>query len=427
MRKNTGIFDKNYLIKAFSTFLTALFALGVIFYISYHIADRFKTEMSLLNATYKTVVENIYADAYIFRDETTLSVAGLSEGSVAPAVHNGEKVSAYKKVADIYNYTSPDIEKRIAEIDEQILLLEQSRSEDLSVLSAAGLDGEIYRNVQEIRTNSVDGNFGDALSGRTELLVNIKKRDILTGNVRDFDEQIRILEQEKSALTAKLGERLASIYAPSAGYYYSESDGYEEIFTTQALEGLTYDGFYRLIETEPTNGGLTAGKLAVDYRWYIACPMTKAEAAFFEEGESYSVTFPYNNQSLNMQLYSVIGETSGTGAVAVFECRSLPYDFDYMRRQPVQIRATDYTGFEIPTSAIRIVDGYEGVYVLDEVVVDFRRVNILYEYDGFFLCTGEVAVPDDTGDDEDSEYPWIKLNDIIISEGKDLHIGKIMS
>jgi len=426
MRKFTDIFDKNYLIKTLTAFLTAVFALGVIFYISYHIADRFETELSLLNATDKTVVKNIYTDAYIFRDEILLESTGQTDGSVTPVVHNGEKVAAYDKVADIYNYTSPDIEKRIAEIDEQILLLEQSRSEDISVLNTSGLDSDIYRTVENIRVNSENGSFGDALAYRTEFLVNIKKKDILTGSVKNFGEQIGILQREKDELTSRLGTCLESVTAASSGYYYSDIDGYEQLFRADALDGMTYDAFTQLIRMEPQYSGLSAGKIAVDFRWYIACPMTKAEAALFETNVKYTVVFPYNNKSLNMELYSVISETSGTGAVAVFECRSLPYDFDFMRMQPVQICATDYTGFEIPISAIRIVDGKEGVFVLDEVTVAFRRVKVIHEYDGYFLCTGDAAAPEETGEDGEVYYPWIRLNDIIITEGKDLYIGKVI-
>jgi len=440
MKKFTDIFDKNYLIKKLTTVLAALFALGVIFYISYHIAERFKKDLILINATYKTVVENIFADAYIFRDETVI-YSSVNGGSVNPAVHSGEKVSSYSKVADIYNYTSPDIENRIAEIDKQIMLLEQSRSEDLSVVSTAGLDSEIYQNAEKIRLNSENGNFGDAIAYRTELLVSIKKRDILTGNVKNFSEQINILLQEKKELTAKLGVCLESVYAPVPGYYYSAVDGYEQLFSAKALESITYDDFMALVENQPeslsggndsyNNGYMSAGKIATDFRWYIACPMTKAEAALFKTRVNYSITFPYNNKSLNMRLYSVISEASGVNAVAVFECESLPYDFDYVRMQPVQICSTDYTGFEIPISAIRIVDGYEGVYVLDEVTVEFRRINIIYEYDGYFLCTGGVnSVPASAEDSEDGAdsvvYPWIRQNDIIVSEGKDLYIGKVI-
>ena len=55
MKKFSDVFDKNYLLKTLTTLLTAIFALGMIFYISFHIADRFDTELSLLNAEEKTV------------------------------------------------------------------------------------------------------------------------------------------------------------------------------------------------------------------------------------------------------------------------------------------------------------------------------------------------------------------------------------
>jgi len=425
MKKFTDIFDKNYLAKAFTAFLTAVFALGMIFYISYHIADRFETDLTLLNAAEKTVVKNISANAYIFRDEVVFYSSGMNAGSVAPAVHNGEKVSVREKVADIYNYTSPDAEKRIAEIDRQILLLEQSRTEDVSVLNSSGLDSEIYKNVDAVRANSEKGSYGDALAYRAELLVSIKKKEILTGGVKNYDEQIRLLLDERSSLTAKLGTCLETVNAPCAGYFYSEIDGYENLFTADQLDKMGYDDFFRLAEAEPENVSSSAvGKIAVDFRWYIACPMTKAEAACFEQNGTYRVEFPYSRQSLNMKLYSVINEPGGDNAIAVFECSALPDGFDYTRTQPVQICATYYTGFEIPLTAIRMVDGMEGVFVLDEVTVDFRRVNIVHEYDRYFLCTGNLEAPNE--EEEDDGYSWIKRNDIIITEGKDLHIGKVI-
>ncbi len=442
MKKFSDVFDKSVLTKSLTALLTAVFALGMIFYIAYHIADRFETDLTLLNAETKTVVRNISADAYIFRDETVLRTSGMVSGSITPAVHNGEKIAVGDRVADIYNYTSPDIENRIAEIDRQILLLEQTRSEDMSVLNTSGLDSEIYRGVENIRRNSENGSCGDALAYRAELLVSIKKKEILTGGVQNFNEQIRLLTEERASLTAQLGTRLESVSASSAGYYYAEVDGYEMLFRAEGLEGITYDGFMQLIEEEPANVAGAAGKVASDFRWYIACPMTKADSAYFAEGLRYDVTFPYNNKTLTMTLWSVIGEPGGSEAVAVFECRTLPYDFDYLRMQPVQICATDYTGFEIPVSAIRIVDGYEGVFVLDEVTVDFRRVNIVYEYDGTYLCTGGSLLPEEaetaaasegtegeTAEPEGKkppEYAWIRRNDIIITEGKDLYIGKVI-
>lgn len=437
MKKFTDVFDKNYLMKALTAFLTAIFALCMIFYISYHIADRFETDLTLLNAAEKTVVRDIRADAYLFRDETVLYTSGRYDGGVAAVIPDGRRISVSERVADVYDHTSPDVKKRIAEIDRQILLLEQSRMENVSVQNTAALDSDIFKNIEAICKNSRSGLYGEALAYRAELLVSIKKKEILTGEVKDIEEQIRLLQSEKSALTAELGTRLESVYSPIAGYYYANVDGFEGILNPKALEGLTYDGFYELVGREPEGiPASAAGKIAVDFRWYIACPMSKSDSAYFEENIYYTVRFPYTNTALNMRLHSVIGEPGGSEAVAVFECTTLPDDFDYTRMQPVLICATDYTGFEIPVSAIRMVDGMEGVYVLDEVTVEFRRVNIIYEYDGYYLCVGDTADPKEKPRDEPEEegpegeeeknYPWIKRNDIIITEGKNLHIGKVV-
>lgn len=48
-------------------------------------------------------------------------------------------------------------------------------------------------------------------------------------------------------------------------------------------------------------------------------------------------------------------------AVAVFRCEDMPSGFDYTRMQPVKISAVEYTGYEVPADAVRVVDGYEGV------------------------------------------------------------------
>lgn len=440
MKKFTDIFDKNYLIRALTAFLTAMFALGMIFYISYHLADRFKADLKLINAEEKTVVRHIQSSAYLFRDEIVLYTSGRNTGCVTPAVSDGERVSINQRVADLYNYTSPEAEKRIAEIDKQIDLLEQSKIENLAVQNTSGLDSEIYQKIETIRRNSEEGRYGDALSLRADLLVSIKKKEILTGGVQNFEGQIDLLLAERAELTAKLGTCLESVVSPCAGYFYSEVDGYEGIFDVKKLDSLTYDDFVQLAEAEasPVNSS-AAGKIARDFRWYIACPMTKADASYFEMGQYYKVAFPYNNTTLNMKLTSVIGEAGGDGAVAVFECRMLPEIFDYSRMQPVQICATDYTGFEIPVSALRVEKGMEGVYVLDEVTIRFRRVNIVYEYDGYYLCVGSVDAPVDVpseepevaetlidGSPKEEEYSWIRRNDIIITEGKDLYIGKVI-
>ena len=419
------IFNKQYLKRTLVTLCSAALALGIIFYISYHLTDSFDTPLGLQNAVYVDESKTIHADGYIFRSEKVLYAGTTAEGSVTPAVTDGRRLARYDKAADIYEGTSPDVLARIAEIDSQLALLEKSAAEDVSQVNTSGLDAAIFQNVQDIRAQVENGAVGDAVTMRTNFLVNIKKREILGGSMKDYSTQIALLREEKNNMKSQLGACLETFYTPQSGYYFSPAsvDGYETVFEADELADMTYDEFMTLIASEPeisSRSTQCVGKLVTDFRWYLACPMSKAEASELEDGYSYTVTFPYNgNKTLRLRLETVIPELPGSGAVAVFVCENIPDGFDYTRMQPVQVAIADYRGFSVPLSAVRMLDGYEGVYVLDEVTVVFKRIKIVYEGDGYYICVeGE--------EDEDSPYGWLRMNDVIITEGTGLEVGKVI-
>ena len=419
------IFNKQYLKRTLITLCSGLLALGIIFYISYHLTDSFENPLGLQNAVYVDQSKTIYADGYILREETVLYASSRNVGSVTPSVADGQRLARYDKAADIYEGTSPDITARIEEIDSQLSLLEKSQADDVSQVNTSGLDASIFQNVQDIRTQVEEGSLGEAVNIRTSFLVNIKKREILGGTMTDYSTQIALLKEERNALRAQLGSCLETYYTPQSGYYFSPAsvDGYESVFASDKLDDITYDTFMELTTKEPEapkRQTQCVGKLVTDFRWYLACPMTKTEAAELEDGRSYTLVFPYNgNKSLRMKLDNVIPELPGTGAIAVFVCELVPEGFDYTRMQPVQISTADYRGFSVPMSAVRMVDGWEGVYVLDEVTVTFKRILIVYEGDGYYICVeGE--------EDPDCPYGWLRMNDVIITEGTELEIGKVV-
>ncbi len=437
--KITEYFDKSYLSKWFLSVLSGILALGIIVYAGYHIYSQFAPDLELIDATPTTVTEMISADGYIFRDEYPYYVDG-NGGSIVPAIHDGGRVYLGAKLCDVYANSSPDIESRLSEIDEQIALLEgnSSSTSNRSVQSSAGVESEIYENIFTIRSHCADGNYSDALSMRTTLLVNINKRSILSGEV-DYSTQISRLEAEKSSLKAQLGNLLNTLYSSTTGYYFSEYDGYGETFSSSKIDSLTYEEFVDLTSSEAEStpaGKLCAGAIVKDFRWYVACEMDKSEAVSLSDLYSSSLLFTYSDVTLEGMLYRVIPQTPGDRAVAVFLIETMPSGFDYTRMQPVRISASEYNGYEIPAEAVRVVDGFQGVYVLDEVTVEFRRINIIYQKDGVVICTGKESVitaePDMEETDEkstleDQYYPWIEQNDVVIVSGRELYSGKTIS
>ncbi|MBR4959420.1 MAG: hypothetical protein IKY52_00830, partial [Clostridia bacterium] len=272
------VFNKQYLKHTLITLGSGLLALGIIFYISYHLTGSFENPLGLQNAVYVDQSKTLFADGYILREETVLYASSGNAGSVTPAVADGRRLARYDKAADIYEGTSPDITARIDEIDSQLILLERSQSKDVSLLNTSGLDAVIFQNVQDIRRQVENGSLGEAVTMRTSFLVNIKKREILGGSMTDYTQRIALLREERNGLKAQLGACLETFYAPRSGYYFSPAsvDGYERVFASDKLEDMTYESFMALTEAEPETAERKTqcvGKLVTDFRWYLACPM----------------------------------------------------------------------------------------------------------------------------------------------------------
>ena len=440
-----AFFDRSYLARTLGYLLVSALAVGLIFYVGYHIVDEVQPGLELVDAVTRTVATTVEADAYIMRSEHPVYASYTYEGSVTAAVPDGGKVARGGKLADVYAASAPEIENRIAEIDTQIAQLRKNDAESRSVQTSAAMDAAIYEKFFSIAADCARGDCGDAVARRVGLLVDLQKRAAVRGAASDYESQARQLETERNSLTRQLGAKLETVTASSSGYYYAEYDGYGESFSADRIDDMTYEEFEALMDSEPEYGDtLCVGVVLSDFNWYIACPMTKKEAASLVDMYDCSVQFLSAAESFTMDLYRIIPETPGDGAVVILRCETVPSGFDFTRMQKVLISTVEYSGFELPVTALRVLDGYRGVYVQDGVTVRFRRVNVIHESeDGTVICTGnpqeneaireEVRLANlQTGKkaayDETSfgTYYWIEENDVVIVGGRDLYSGKIV-
>ena len=125
------------------------------------------------------------------------------------------------------------------------------------------------------------------------------------------------------------------------------------------------------------------------------------------------MVFPYSNDTRVNDAVSVITETDSDEVVLVFRGGDLPKDFNFLRRQTVEIVETSYTGYKVPVSAVRIVNisqdeegrrlvtpssagesgsgepggrMAQGVYILDGDRVHFREIKALAQINGYVIC-----------------------------------------
>ncbi len=412
--------DKKYLKQVALYLLTSLISVGLILYIGYHLFYGMTQKVETAPAAPTTVQSVVEADVYIFREETVLKTAG-SGGSVVPAVPDGTRVGIGDTVVRRYDISSPDIVAAIAEADTQIAVLTSMLDNTLSLRDTVTIDGDIYEIMQKISSSAAAGDGAAALSHKSELRAALSRRNTITGTASDIEGEIARVQSERSALTRQLGTLRETTSVSRSGYFYTDPDGYESIFTADTAVRMTPAEFTALTERAPAElPAAAAGKLVTDYVWYAACFVPLSEADNLTAGQSYTVSFPYSGETaVTMTLTRAV--RNGDAVMLVFSTGTMPEGFTYTRCQPAVITDKTYTGLKVPASAVRVVDGVTGVYVREGSVVHFRAAKILVESENWCLFENEPAEDPPTG------YVWLTQNEIVITKGRGLTEGRVLS
>ena len=409
--------DKKYLKQVALYVLSVILSIGLMLYIGYHLFYGLTQKTETATATVATVGSALEMDVYIFRDESPLTISDT--GSFVPNVADGERVGIGRVVASLYDASSPDTVSQIAGLEKQLAVLEQIKNSNLSVRDTSAIDGEIYDIVQNIAAASREGDGGNILSLRAALISEWNRRESLTGASSDIDGAIERLRAEKDSLTRSLGPCRHQITAPRSGYYYASCDGYEGTFTAAAAMTMSLSEFRALTRTSPDTVE-NAGKLASSYTWYAVGVASRETGRTLIEGKVYPITFLYNEEKTLLLTLTRIVEEDGQ-AMLVFRGDTLPTDFRLTRSQPVSMVCEEYTGLRIPASALRSQGGVTGVYIRYGSTVYYRAVKIILEEEDW--CLVEIRPEEDPP----QGHTWLKQNDIVITKGRGLYDGRVLS
>ena len=409
--------DRKYLKQVALYVLSVVLSIGLMLYIGYHLFYGLTQKTETATATVATVGSALEMDVYIFRDEDPLAIS--ETGSFVPNVADGARVGIGRVVASLYDASSPDTVSQIAGLEKQLAVLEQIKNSNLSVRDTSAIDGEIYDIVQNIAAASREGDGGNILSLRAALISEWNRRESLTGASSDIDGAIERLRAEKDSLTRSLGPCRRQITAPRSGYYYAACDGYEGTFTAAAAETMSLSEFRALTRTDPDTVE-NAGKLASSYIWYAVGVASRETGRTLIEGKVYPITFLYHEEKTLLLTLTRIVEEDGQ-AMLVFRGDTLPTDFRLTRSQPVSMVCEEYTGLRIPASALRSQGGVTGVYIRYGSTVYYRAVKIILEEEDW--CLVEISPEEDPPDG----HTWLKQNDIVITKGRGLYDGRVLS
>lgn len=406
-------------------FFTAALSILVIWYIIYHLFNGFQTELETVPAILETKSNSMLLDAYIVRDEHVLYAS--NEGGVNYLYDDGSKVGAGSVVAKIYSGEGArEVADKILSIDKTINILENSSVSDKATKTDTNvIDSKINDLFFIIRDKIEDGDVEYALYRKDELLTYLNKRQVITQNVSGFEEQIISLQSEREELSGKLINLDESITVDKSGYFYSNADGYENIFDFSGIDSMTLQQYYDAVDSDPVDhsDSLAVGKLVNSPEWYVLTEINSEQLKKFTEGNVYPLTFPYNSDVIiKMKLERIIRENNSESVVLVFKTNTMPDNFNYLRKQSVQIVEESYTGYKIPSNALRVIDGVKGVYILSGNTVKFKEVEVLVELNGYYIVKEQPTYL------EDENYnKKLGLYDVVIISGKNLYDGKIVS
>lgn len=414
--------DKEYLKRVGLYVGSALLAILAIVYVVYHLINAFSNDITFDEAQYGVIDEKIISDGYVFRDEIILY--SQNDGILDSYFDEGEHVKAHSAVAAVFPNSSDDVREQILGIDKKINILKESNiTSGAESFDTKYIDKQISEMYYLICEKLSSGDHQYASEKTDELLILLNKREIITNRRLNFNSEIAQFEAQKQSLASSGSDVSDVVKTPYSGYYYSYTDGYERLFSTSALDGITLEKFKELCLSSPENfdgeKGYSAGKIINEHEWYIACTADKMAAVGFTEGEIYSVLFPYEaNLSVDFTLQKIVSSPKDDESLLIFKTNTVPVNFSFDRRQTVEIVYEKIEGVRIPTNALHMVDGQTGVYILDENVVKFIKTDIIYEGDGYYISKTDYG--------EDDTEVRLKEHDRIITTGKELYDGKVV-
>ncbi len=425
MKRFSASFDTKYLRHIAVCVASVVLSGAAVITMLYHLAPSRKEGLKVLYALPEEVVDAVECDSFILRDESVIE--GTTSASLTPNVRDGTKVRAGDCVASVYGTLSPMTVEKMSLLREQIEFYEGLGEKPQG--STVETDSALSQTVIALRRAVDSGDVASALSLKTDAVLNIRRLGVLSGRVTDTSAVIASLNSTLSSLRASLGGVSSSVYAPSAGYYYSTTDGYEDIFAVRDIDTLTYSGFCDMVaaaEARDVTDSVSCGKIVNSFRWYIACRMPAERASALKIGRKYSLTLEYNaKDELSARLCSVL--TDSSESVAVFSCDRVDGSLDMTRRQTVRLSLSSTDCFRIPREALRLYDGLQGVYVLDELRVGFRRVCIIGGDDSMIYCELPPSDESEGGDEYESDsgerYSRLMTNDIVITAGTGIEVG----
>ena len=362
-----------------------------------------------------TAEDSITVVGYLVRDEETVS---SNAEYIDVRVDDGEKIGTNQVLARTYSdVESLQLQKRIDELELSLEQLDSVFVSDVDPSVASTLDQEITNVILSLSRDIVAGDLSRSGNDILTLKSLVLSRSEIFSGSGDVAALRTSLQNELNSLLNSGASSSRTIYSQQSGLFTTQIDGYENYLTIDNLNNFSTSDFDTLESYQATVPSNLFGKYIFGSRWYYICLVTEQYMDIFEDASSIRMRFVGGyTDDLTMTVESISQPDEQGRCVLILSCNRYMSETSALRRQTVDLIREQYSGIRIPKQALRVDEnGQNGVYCLVGVQAQFKEVNIIHEYDDYFIVE----------QNSDDAYS-LHVGDEIIVNAKDLYDGKVI-
>ena len=392
-----------------------IFALVVLVFLGHQAYSSLYKPIKTEIADYFEVVSGVSAQGVIIRNE--IVITNNASGALHYITTDGTRAAKGGIIAEIYSDSS--ISGKISRMHAIESELENiSQIEDYNNVMAPDMDivgGKVNDSLNAVIRAGATGDYTTTPELFEELIMNINRRQVLTGEITDFSAKKSALKNELKSLKSSIPAATGKIVATVSGYFVSSVDGYEQVLTAKNLSSVTPEFLNEVKPEEQEENAI--GKIVSDYEWYIAAEMGINDSLKYKAGDNLTIkTAVKSAPELTVTVKCINMSKDNNTAVVIFSCQQMNSDLATMRRGPITVVNKVYRGLKLSKKDLRVVNGVTGVYTVSGMRLKFVPVNVIYSTEDFIIC-----------EQDDKDKNPLRLYDEVVVKGRGLYDGKIIS
>ncbi len=365
---------------------------------SLNLNEEYETETALL---YSSADKVSFKGIYI-RNETVIN--SDITGVLSYPVPDGSKIAKDSAVAYVYeDGNAIYINQQIQKLEDEISLLEAAQNPGTTDVAQLEFISELINEKYQTVTSLIaKGDFQSLRDERKNFQSLMGIYQIIINEETDYNDRINSLKKQLDSLRSGQKEPAGIITAGDSGYFISYTDGYEDVLSSAGLSEINADLIRRIIDDDNKRvlNKYTVGKMVDGYRWNMV-GIVNTEEHNFSVSSEVKLKFYSSPDYADAVIEMILPADNPDESIIVLSCDELKFDFVQRRVERVEIILDDYEGIKIPREAIRFDRNNEkGVYILEGEKISFRKLDIIFESDGYLLSAattepGYVSIYDD--------------------------------